>query len=212
MSYYTKEGVLTMETLKAKKPLSLLLAIIMLFTMIPTAIFSSAAENSLPVMKAYTTVTGDYHDYKSSVVTVTFLDEINTEGALQSWDVSAAGDGSVMAWMKKNESESAAAGKDRYDVYIGGKGGVSANPNSSNLFYGFSVLKTVNGFENLHTENVTNLSYFFEACVSLETVDLSSFDTSNVTNFFYLFYDCKSLISVNLNGWDTSSATNMGYM
>ncbi len=201
-----------METLKAKKPLSLLLAIIMLFTMIPTAIFSSAAENPLPVMKAYTSVTGDYHDYKTKVVTVTFLDEINTEGSFKSWDVSAAGDGSVMAWMNINESETAAAGQDRYDVYIGGKGGVSANPNSSNLFYGFSVLKTVNGFENLHTENVTNLSYFFEACVSLETVDLSSFDTSNVTNFFYLFYDCKSLISVNLNGWDTSSATNMGYM
>ena len=55
------------------------------------------------------------------------------DNAVESWDVSANGDGSVMAWVIADESDST-----KHHLYIGGKGGVVANKNSSYLFYKFT--------------------------------------------------------------------------
>ncbi len=206
-----------MKTSNFKKALSLLLVVLVLFSAVPMTVFST--DESYPVMKAYATAaamnTEDYHasSYKSKVVTVTFMDKIDTTGAIQSWDVSASSDtGTVIAWIKLNEAETEAADADRYDVYIGGEGGVGANENSSNVFFNFINLKEVNGLENFKTGNATTLDCFFEKCKSLKTVDLSSFDTSNVTNLNSFLMDCNALESVNFANWDTSKVTNMGFM
>lgn len=198
-----------MKSLTIKKTVSIILAVMMLITALPSAVFAAEA---LPVMKAYRTVNGDYHDYKKQVVTVTFLDRIDTEGALQSWDVSEAQDDGVIAWMKENKAESEAAGETRYDVYIGGNGGVSANPVSSDLFFGFENLKEIKGLENFDTSNATTFAYMFQQCKSIRTLDLSSFDTSNVTTFLWMFVDCISLETLNLHGWNTSKVTTMDSM
>jgi len=105
-----------METSKARKSLSFVLAIIMLFTMIPTTIFTFATGDDLPVMKSFNAASGDdFHKYYKQVYTVTFLDEIDTaamEGALEKWDISATPDsGEVMSWMYLNEEATAAAGE-----------------------------------------------------------------------------------------------------
>lgn len=203
-----------MEKIKFKKSLSLFLSILMIFTMIPTTIFTFAtSETNYPVMEAYNAASsGDYHKYYNKVYSVTFLDSIdeasmNATDTVDKWDVSEAKDGSVMAWMKKNSENSSL-----YDVYIAGEGGVAANPNSSYIFYCFSALKEVNGLENFKTDNVTSFYHTFEKCSALEKINLSSFNTSNVTNFNYMFCDCTSLIEVNLSNWNTSKATSMGYM
>ena len=206
-----------MSSIKMKKGLSLFLAIIMLFTMLPTTIFTLGANESLPVMKAYPYISAsalpDYHQYRGSIVTATFLDKIDTSGAVASWDISAsATTGEVKAWVKLNEEETALAGADRHDLYIGGNGGVAANENSTQVFSLFPSLKKVNGLENYHTDNVKNLSWFFEGCSSLESVDLSSFNTSNVTNLSYFMIDCKKLKSVDFSNWDTSKVTTMQSM
>ncbi len=206
-----------MDTSKAKKTLSLVLALIMLFTMIPSAIFTLASEGSYPVMKAYTSLPvnnlPDHHTYRSSIVTVTFTDEIDTNSATASWDISASAEtGTVMSWIKLNETETAAAGADRYDLYIGGEGGVATNQNSTNVFYSFKALKAVYGLENLDTSNSTRLDCFFEECSSLTALDLRAFETSACTDFSYMFSGCKALESINLTGWDTSKAKNMSFM
>ncbi len=201
-----------------KKSFALLLAVLMLVTAVPAGVF--AAEKDLPVMKAYPYISAsnlsayDYHEYRNSIVTATFLDEIDTKGAVKEWDISASSDtGTVKAWIKLNAEETAAANNaDRYDLYIGGDGGVSANPNSTQVFSLFPVLKKVNGLENYHTDNVTNLSWFFEGCASLESVNLSSFNTSKVTNLSYFMIDCNNLKSVNFSGWDTSNVTTTNSM
>ncbi len=207
-----------MKTSKSKKVLSLIMAVIMMFTVVPATIFAQAEDN-YPIMKSYSTSTAmnseDYHLYKAQVVTVTFLDKIDkaaAENAAYSFDVSANMDKTVMAWMVENEEETALAGETRYDVYIAGDGGVGANANSSNVFFNFVNLKEVNGLENFKTGNATTIDCFFEKCSSLESVDLSSFDTSNVTNLSWLFSDCNSLESVNFSGWDTQNVTNMSFM
>ena len=204
-----------MSNLKLKKGLSLILAIIMLFSVVPTAVF--AVEEGLPVMKAYSYISAsalpEYHQYRATIVTATFLDKIDTTGAVASWDISAsAATGEVKAWVKLNEEETLLAGEDRHDLYIGGNGGVAANENSTQVFSLFPKLKKVIGLENYHTDNVKNLSWFFEGCSSLESVDISSFNTSNVTNLSYFMIDCKSLKSVDFSNWDTSKVTTMQSM
>jgi len=52
--------------------------------------------------------------------------------AIECWDISQTQDGSVMAWYKDKDNNGL------YEVYIGGEGGVKANPNSSNLFNYFT--------------------------------------------------------------------------
>ena len=61
-------------------------------------------------------------------------------------------------------------------------------------------------------ENVTNFSYMFCGCSSLEYLDLSFFDTQNVTNFSYMFCGCSSLTNINLSFFNTINATNMSCM
>ena len=205
-----------MKTQKLKQMLSLILAIVMLLTMVPVGSYA-AESTSYPVIKAFTSVAGDFHAYKTEIVTVTILDYIDeAEYAACSpyaWDISASSTtGTVKAWMKVNEEETAAAGATRYDVYIGGSGGVAANAYSADLFWNFKNLKEIKGLENFDTSNATNFSYMFNMCESLESLDLSSWDTSNATTFLWMFHSCYKLKDLNLSGWDTSSVTNMNSM
>ena len=201
-----------MKKSKSKKVLSLVMAIMMILSALPTAIFTIAADTELPMIKAFVTVNGDYHAYRKQIVTATFLDEIDTSDALYSWDVSENGDESVMAWMKVNEAATADAGETRYNLFIGGDGGVFANPNSDDLFFGFEVLKEVNGLENFDTSKVETFKYTFQQCYAIEHLDLSSFDTSSARSFLWMFADCNSLETLDLTGWETSKVTNMNSM
>ena len=49
-------------------------------------------------------------------------------------------------------------------------------------FYGCKYLTTIEGIENLNTENVTNMGDMFQKCPALTTLDLSNFNTQNVTD------------------------------
>ena len=198
-----------------KKAISIILVVIMLFSAVPMGVF--AAEASLPMIKAFTSVAGDFHAYKTEIVTVTILDYIDEEEytacSPYAWDISASSStGTVKAWMKVNAEETAAAGATRYDVYMGGSGGIAANAYSADLFWNFKKLKEIKGLENFDTSNATNFSYMFNMCESLEKLDLSSWDTSKVTTFLWMFNSCFELEELNILGWDTSSATNMNSM
>lgn len=72
--------------------------------------------------------------------------------------------------------------------------------------YGWSQFLT--GVELFDTSNVTNMSFMFYGCSSLESVPL--FDTSNVTHMNNMFEECSSLESVPL--FDTSNVTNISSM
>lgn len=84
--------------------------------------------------------------------------------------------------------------------------------------YGFSECKNlteVSG-ENLVTEktfeNVTDMSYMFRSCTSLEKVKSTNWDLSNVTNMEYMFAYCNNLNIVDVSNWDVSNVTKMGVM
>ena len=79
-------------------------------------------------------------------------------------------------------------------------------------FFGFENLKTIQGIENLNTEEVTNMSYMFNRCSGLSSLDLSSFNTEEVTTMGWMFSSCSSLTSLDLSSFNTAKVTNMDDM
>jgi len=161
----------------------------------------------LPVMRLYSSSSvDDYHsnDYKSKVTSVVFkADTMIPSNVVDSFDVSDKKDNSVIAYIERVDNN--------YNVTIGGKGGVLANPYSNHLFYGFHSLKTID-FSCFNTSGVINMNGLFHSCYELVNIDLAMFDTSNVTNMASMFCHCRSLDYLNLSTFDTSHVTNMKSM
>ena len=81
-----------------------------------------------------------------------------------------------------------------------------------NWFHDFTALQTIEGIENLNTEEVTNMNYMFFGCSSLTSLDLSFFNTANVTNMFGMFQSCSSLTSLDLSSFNTENVMYMTSM
>ena len=60
----------------------------------------------------------------------------------------------------------------------------------------FTALETIEGIENLNTEEVTSMNSMFNGCLSLTSLDLSSFNTSKVENTQFMFNGCSSLNTI----------------
>ena len=168
------------------------------------------SEKSEPILQSWTyTDTTDFHNsiYKEKITKVILKNDINIpSSAIDSWDVSEAKDGGVIAYIEDDLNGG-------YIVTIGGDGKIIANENSSNIFRGFSNLKGIENLSILDTSNVTNMSSMFNYCESITGIDVSNFNTSNVTNMAWMFYGCNNLTYIgNLNNWNTSNVTNMSSM
>ena len=88
-----------------------------------------------------------------------------------------------------------------------------AKPTSCYMwFWGFWPLTTIEGIENLNTEEVTYMSEMFNGCSGLKSLDLSNFDTSNVEDMTSMFTGCNKLTSLNLSNFNTANVTDMSNM
>ena len=83
---------------------------------------------------------------------------------------------------------------------------------TSRWFYNCTSLETIEGIENLNTENVIDMSLMFNGCSSLTSVDVSGFNTANVTEMYSMFDGCSALTSLDVSGFNTANVTDMGYM
>ena len=79
-------------------------------------------------------------------------------------------------------------------------------------FFVFTQLTTIEGIENLNTEEVTNMSGMFKDCSGLTSLDLSSFNTAEVTDMSYMLNGCSGLKSLDLSSFNTAKVTEMSYM
>ena len=189
--------------------------------------------------ESFTPPETDFHtaDYAPKITSVTTKkDNIVPTTATESWDISEAGDGSVMAYVEDDGN-----GNSTYKLTIGGQDGVIANESMIGYFFYFSKVTSID-LSALDTSEVTNMSYMFYGCWSLTSLDLSSFDTSNVTNMSnmfsgigdysmniekinvsnfdtskvtdmsFMFNNCSRLTSLDVSSFDTSQVTNMGFM
>ena len=162
-------------------------------------------------MKAYMTGFGpmpqtDFHTdaYMSKITTITTKkDNIVPATAVESWDISEAGDGSVMAYVEDDGS-----GNSTYKVTIGGKDGIIANENMVGYFSGFRRVTSIDLLA-LDTSEVTDMGGMFSVCSSLTNLDVSKFDTSNVTDMNGMFDSCHDLTSLDLSNFDTSQVISM---
>ena len=88
-----------------------------------------------------------------------------------------------------------------------------ARPTSCYMWFWYCTnLATIEGIENLNTENVTNMGVMFCGCQKLSSLDLTNFNTGNVTNMFGMFGYCYGLTSLDLTSFNTANVTDMDGM
>ena len=151
----------------------------------------------------------DFHTnaYRSKITSIiTKNDNIVPSTATESWDISEAGNGSVMAYV-----EDGGTGNGTYKLTIGGQGGIIANESMVGYFVGFEKMTSID-LSALDTAKVTNMFGMFFGCDGLTSLDVSNFDTSNVTNMSGMFDDCRGLTSLDVSNFDTSQVTGMERM
>ena len=77
------------------------------------------------------------------------------------------------------------------------------------FFQSLSKLETITGLEYLNTEKVTDMSYMFQYCSRLTSLDITNFNTANVTDMSYMFHSCTKLKSFDVTNFNTAKVKNM---
>ena len=77
------------------------------------------------------------------------------------------------------------------------------------FFQSLSKLETITGLEYLNTEKVTDMSYMFQYCSRLTSLDITNFNTANVTDMSYMFNSCTKLKSLDVTNFNTAKVKNM---
>ena len=90
--------------------------------------------------------------------------------------------------------------------------GTSSVKSMANLFEDMTDLEAVEGFNNLATFSLTDVSGMFAGCSAIEHIDLTYVYSGKITNMANMFLNCKSLTEINFDGFGTSKATNMSGM
>ena len=122
---------------------------------------------------------------RKDVNTLTFQSSLQNAPS-SAWDVSEAGDRSVLAWM------------DNGNLYVAADGAIAPNPDAAWLFQDFVNMKTINFGNCFDTSDVTRMRGMFNGCSSLTDLDLSGFDTSNVTNIHMKILNYANINNINL--------------
>ena len=117
---------------------------------------------------------------RKDVNTLTFQSSLQNAPS-SAWDVSEAGDRSVLAWM------------DNGNLYVAADGAIAPNPDAAWLFQDFVNMKTINFGNCFDTSDVTRMRGMFNGCSSLTDLDLSGFDTSKSVRLLQHAYDVPKL-------------------
>ena len=81
-----------------------------------------------------------------------------------------------------------------------------------NAFADLQNLKSVNGFHNLNTSEVEDMSYMFKNCKSLEYLNAKEIEMDNVLNAEGMFYGCEKLAEIDLSNCVLKKANNLNKM
>lgn len=137
----------------------------------------------------------------AAVKSIEFLTNVDMSQITSGKDVSLYGDGMIVATFKD--------GVLRYntscDNYI-------ATASLDYMFDTYKNVKTIKGLEKINIEKVTSASYMFNDCVSLDSLDLSTFAFPEVTSLKYMFNNCSSLRYLDISNLERVKATTIQYM
>ena len=88
--------------------------------------------------------------------------------------------------------------------------GISNITDLSFMFCGCLSLDSIQGFSNINTSKITNLSFLFSFCKITSIPDISKWDTSNVKYMNHMFLHCFDLKSISdISKWNTSKVINI---
>ena len=145
-----------------------------------------------------------YVIFKDSTLSFYYDDQkASREGTLFNEDVAFRGTGVASRSVRRKTSTVI------FDVSFADYNGITT---TAHWFDGCNLLKSVIGIENLKTDNVTDMSYMFEYCQSLTSLDLSNFNTENVTDMRWMFHNCTRLSSLDVSNFNTANVTDMRQM
>ena len=158
---------------------------------------------------------------RKQVAYITFLDSLDQMGS-NSWDVSEAQDGSVMAWAEQNAiildkeydlltNKTYYHELQGYTLYIAAEGGINAKY-CAQLFSGFTNLKDIYFNDCFHTDYAESMQKMFYYCEELTELDLSGLQTGHVQSMKEMFFACNNLTHLDLSNLDTANVTSMEKM
>ena len=163
---------------------------------------------------------------RSIITLINIVDTYTPAGnVVDSWDASAAQDGSIMCYVEDTTLTIAGNGSGKIALsedasYTFSNSAEIINSKGASEVEGldtFSAVTAINGLELLDTSSVTTMAYMFHRCKSLTSVDVSSFDTSNVTNMSHMFgaipAEPMALTAINFGEqFVTNKVTDTSYM
>ena len=148
----------------------------------------------------YFTPVFEYAEFDKGIGTLTFRRGLSKPKGAYALNVEASDPG----WLTH---------KDEIKKVVFDASFANARPTSCcSWFWYCTNLATIEGIENLNTENVTNMGVMFCRCQNLSSLDLTNFNTGNVTNMYGMFSNCQNLSSLDLTSFNTANVTNMDYM
>ncbi|MCC8028236.1 MAG: BspA family leucine-rich repeat surface protein [Lachnospiraceae bacterium] len=169
---------------------------------------SSSVQKANTLMSDHISVSEEEEEYyvfgsgewkREDITFVVFADSLEGEPE-DSWDVSAAQDGSVKAWVDEN-----------CVLHIAADGGVIL-PGDSNSMFAYYANVTSMDLSGTDTSEVTDMSGMFWNCTNLVALDLSHFETANVSGMGSMFGGCSSLTELDLSSFDTSNVRQMEHL
>ena len=170
---------------------SLLLRMVVLVAAMMCALGASAAEAYACYTTSNTTLTFYYDNYRSSRTGTTY--DLNPGGSNPSWST----DGTNVNVTKVVFDPTFA----------------QARPTSTvGWFYHMDNLQSITGISFLNTSEVTNMSYMFQYCGLLTSIDVSHFNTEKVLSMAYMFGNCVGLTSLDVSNLNTSNLRSVAGM
>lgn len=141
---------------------------------------------------------------RSQVASIRFESTLQNVPQGNVTDVSANGDGSVLAWTKENGN--------LFDLYIAAEGGVKAPKNCHGLFAYYKNAKVIDFNNSFDTSAVTDMGSMFDSCKSLTNLNVGGFNTTQVRGMSFMFSWCSSLTELDVSNFDTSNVERASYM
>ena len=137
----------------------------------------------------------------TSITCVAFETGADLSGITDGVDVSAAGDGSILATFE-NGTVTVSTSLDSLKTGASG----------SYLFSRLEALTTLTHPERLITRESTTLRNMFHYCVALKTLDVSWINTDNATNLTSFFNHCEGLTAIDISSWNPAKVTDLSYL
>ncbi|MBQ3511954.1 MAG: BspA family leucine-rich repeat surface protein [Bacilli bacterium] len=141
--------------------------------------------NSPTIIDSGTATWPNEFKYIKNIIISSEVTEIKEPVLVQDFTIN--GKQRVMAYAVENGDS-----KVPFDIYIMSKGVIYAPEDATGLF-SFPNVETIRGLENVIFDNTTNMTGMFLGNKKLKDVNISKINTTNVTNASYMFYNCLSL-------------------